>query len=170
MGWTMPIFNSINTNGFNIKKGQIRKPGSVLSCHLSRSAFTNRLYQPTRCSIHSRRNAYWRAATLLQPIWSFSPQGFPTRMLPYAAWALTSRFHPYPYTRYGRYIFCGTFRGYGIIPEPPPVRRCGALRCPDFPHPANSGTRQVDLPRSKGNLFMQRLRMREKMREAPSVQ
>ena len=50
------------------------------------------------------------------------------------AWALTPRFHPYPETS-GRYIFCGTCCSHGVQPQDLPVRKYGALCCPDFPYP-----------------------------------
>lgn len=50
------------------------------------------------------------------------------------AWALTPRFHPYP-GKPGRYIFCGTGCSRGVQPQDLPVRKYGALCCPDFPYP-----------------------------------
>ena len=44
--------------------------------------------------------------------------------------ALTAHFHPYRVA--AAVIFCGTCCAPGE-PETPPVRWCGALRCPDFP-------------------------------------
>ena len=53
------------------------------------------------------------------------------------AWALTPRFHPYP-GKPGRYIFCGTCCSRGFRPQDLPVRKYGALCCPDFPYPRTS--------------------------------
>jgi hypothetical protein len=53
------------------------------------------------------------------------------------AWALTPRFHPYP-DKSGRYIFCGTGCSCGVRPQDLPVRKYGALCCPDFPYPRTS--------------------------------
>ena len=53
------------------------------------------------------------------------------------AWALTPRFHPYP-GKQGRYILCGTCCSHGVQPQDLPVRKYGALCCPDFPYPRTS--------------------------------
>ena len=62
-------------------------------------------------------------------------------------WALTPHFHPYPaaINRNGTVIFCGTccFRRLRNLP----VRKYGALYCPDFPLPAlqPKATEHVDV-------------------------
>ncbi len=37
-----------------------------------------------------------------------------------------------------RYFFCGTVCSHGVQPQDLPVRKYGALCCPDFPYPRTS--------------------------------
>lgn len=53
------------------------KPGSVVSCHLSRPAVANRLNQPTHCAILQEKLG--RAAQHAQPIWFFNTRGLHCR-------------------------------------------------------------------------------------------
>ena len=47
-------------------------------------------------------------------------------------------FSPLPHLAMRRYIFCGTGCFHGVQPQNLPVRKYGALCCPDFPYPRTS--------------------------------
>lgn len=56
----------------------------------------------------------------------FQPMRFSLPLLsPEERWALTPQFHPYPSTRSGRYIFCGTF----CVPLPGPFPLGSMVLC-----------------------------------------
>lgn len=73
-----------------------------------------------------------------------------------APWALTPHFHPYP-GRAGTVIFCGTrCQVTTCAVTCLPVRKYGALRCPDFPPPHRAEAAEREAGRGKGteNLAM----------------
>ena len=119
-----------------VKKRQICKPGSVPpesgSHHLSRTAVTRSLYLPTPRKTereqHSARTGFPVYAAF-HPVRFAQPAASPSRR-----WALTPPFHPY-------HVRFRTWRLFSVVlsvtcgfPRTPlPVRKYGALRCPDFP-------------------------------------
>ena len=110
------------------------KPGSVVGNHSSGIAVTSGLKRPTRESVGRRFCAH--EVRRHSPIWSCSRWGLPCRgVLPAARCALTAPFHPYQNRcRFGRYIFCGTFRRlapprYYLAPCPPEPGLSSRNRC-----------------------------------------
>ena len=104
------------------KKTAVCKPGSVEFRHLSRPPVTERLHQPTL--------RVGRATLKPRFIWFFNPWGLPSPASLRGVVSSYLAFSPLPASR--RYLFCGTFRHpCGCLP----VRKHGALCCPDFPLP-----------------------------------
>ena len=84
---------------------------------------------------------------------AFQPTGFtPWRCCQRQACALTARFHLYhaPKRKRGSLVFCGTFRTPAAAGAPP-VRWCGALRCPDFPLLRTCGA-AIERPATSGKV------------------
>ena len=102
------------------EKTAVCKPGSVEFRHLSTPVVAGRLYQPTL--------RVGRATLKPRFIWSFNPWGLPSPASLRGVVSSYLAFSPLPASR--RYLFCGTFRSpRGLLP----VRKHGALCCPDFP-------------------------------------
>ena len=133
-----PAVEIKNTNKKVKEKPQARKPDSVAQlslngCHLSGSRIAPELYRSTHpvgvsseplLSGRNRTGAYL----------TFQPARFTRQAVCTAQpWALTPRFHPYPFRRNGtRRLFSAALSVSGLHRNPS-VRRCGALHCPDFP-------------------------------------
>ena len=137
----MSLTLSLLTSHFSpLKKPQIYKPDSVL--HLRKASVIYLVPYKTGSALPTPLafDPSGDEPKLCEPHINKVYMAFqPARFVPHCSClqrscALTTRFHPYlvPENRVKAVIFCDTF--YALpFGRTPPVRRCGALCCPDFP-------------------------------------
>lgn len=144
---------------------QASKPGSVPnelgSYHLSGLPVARKIYRPTRFAFKKLSEqpnipVNWDSETYLV----FQPVRFTLPLTsPPERWALTPPFHPYPNCS-GRYIFCGTVCSPDASGDLP-VRKYGALCCPDFPPRLLEAIRRL-APKDKTNICNEKLLLRDR--------